>query len=390
MILFRPGSHVHRLVTLLSIVGEYPVRSLHLLGSERVYKALIHKLTKPDIIRNPQTGTEITGRILSVSGKAGYKSIRLYKAALPILAWIHPEALTQYLGAFWNHHFPGDMSHRDRNHRIAEASAMFFASGIEFRPYLLPELQNVTIASVIPTQTSFYPARSIKSIGSNEMNKTMFTRLVGAMFNPGNCYAVYNTRNSVMKWSGMGEFKTLHNLLEIGRMNAGVSRVDSAILFGESDDIALATLAATENSRRPEFRFDSIYRHIHYVPMNKFGVHLLRILSVPDWNEKLMGLLFDDAERSFNKSTFEYDAFINNKYIFSHLDGDIARLIRFKEAITGQDLSCEAICFPDQVPFLREYLGRLVSIKTIDMDSVESELCPEQEELYWMIKNEPL
>ena len=57
MIQFRPGSHVHRLVTLLSVVGEYPVRSVHLLGNDRVYKAMIHKLTMQQRFRNSQTGT---------------------------------------------------------------------------------------------------------------------------------------------------------------------------------------------------------------------------------------------------------------------------------------------------------------------------------------------
>lgn len=39
MLYIRPGSQAQQLITLLSIVGEYPVRSLHLLGNERVYKA---------------------------------------------------------------------------------------------------------------------------------------------------------------------------------------------------------------------------------------------------------------------------------------------------------------------------------------------------------------
>lgn len=33
MITLRPGSHVYRLLLLLAIAGEYPMRSLHLLGS---------------------------------------------------------------------------------------------------------------------------------------------------------------------------------------------------------------------------------------------------------------------------------------------------------------------------------------------------------------------
>ena len=59
---FRPGSQLRQLITMLSIVGEYPIRSLYLLGNERAYKALVHKLTTPETFRIPQTETELTTR----------------------------------------------------------------------------------------------------------------------------------------------------------------------------------------------------------------------------------------------------------------------------------------------------------------------------------------
>lgn len=76
----------------------------------------------------------------------------------------------------------------------------------------------------------------------------MFTRIVGAIFYPGGCYAVYNTRNAAMKWNGMGEFKALHSLTELARMNAGVQSIDSAILLGESYDTALTTLLESDKT----------------------------------------------------------------------------------------------------------------------------------------------
>lgn len=370
MLHFRHGSQVHRLVTLLSVVGEFPVRSIHLLGNERVYKALIHKLTQPQIIRHFETGEDFPCRLLTVSGKGQDKTVRLYKGALPILEWLHPDAYRYYMEAFWNHRFPGDAAHRERNHRVAEMAAMCMNAELEFRPYLLPALQNQDRRQIIPDTPVFYLAKDLKKTGGNEMNKTMFTRMVGALFSDGNCYAIYNTRNAVMKWSGMGEFKTLHHLLELGRLNAGITRVDSAILLGESDSVALKTLLESDKSRRLEFRFDSIYRHVHFIPMNRMGVSMLRMLAVPNWNETLLDLLFEPEDRSYNKGAFEYDACVNGVYVFSHLDGDLARLIRYREAIMNQTVKTEVLCYPHQVPFLREYLGQ-TEIKTIGIDSVE-------------------
>ena len=377
MLHFRPGSQVHRLVTLLSVVGEFPVHSVHLLGNERVYKSLIHKLTEPQTFRCYETGTDFFCRLLTVSGKGRDKTIRLYKGALPILDWLHSDAYRYYMDAFWNHRFPGDAAHRERNHRVAEMAAMCMNAELEFRPYQLPVLQNRDRLQHIPDKPVFYLAKELKKIGGNEMNKTMFTRMVGALFSGETCYAVYNTREAVMKWSGMGEFKTMHHLLELARLNTGITKVDSALLLGESDSIALKTLLESDKSRRMEFRFDSIYRHVHFIPMNELGVRILKLLTIPDWNEKLLELLFEPEDRSYNKGSFEYDACVNGVYVFSHLDGDIARLIRFREAIRNQDVKTEVLCYPHQVPFLREYLSR-TNLKTIEIDSVEEAMSPER------------
>lgn len=374
MIHFRPGSQVWQLITLLSFVGELPYQSLSLLGSERVYKALVSRLTTVQTFRNIQTDSDMTVRLLTVSGKRHNKTIRLYKAALPILDWLYPCAYGYYMDSFWNHRFPGDAAHRERNHRIAETAAMCMRAGIEARPYLLPMLQNETRRIVTPEYPSLYLGRDIKRVGQTEVSKTMFTRMTGAIFTTDNCYAAYNTRDAVMKWSGMGEFKALHNLMEIARLNADVSSIDSAVLFGRSEDIAVKTLLQSDKSRRMEFRFDSIYRHIYFIPMNEAGIQQLRLLTLPGWKEKLLDLLFYPEARSFDRGLFEYDACINGVYVLSHLDGDIARLIRFRDAIECQPITYEILCFPHQADFLREYLGKNVVVKVIDQALVESEL----------------
>jgi len=375
MIHIRPGSQTQTLIMLLSTVGEFPTRSLHLLGNERVYKALVHRLTSPETFRNSMTSEEMTVRLLTVTGKASGKTVRLYKAALPILEWIGGKEY--YLSSFWNHKFPGDAAHKERNHRVAEAVAMCMRAGVAYRPYLLPTLQNWEIRSVIPKYPAFYLAKDIKRVGEEEINKTMFTRLTGALYTDGSCYAVYNTRNAVMKWHGKGEFKAMQNLVDISRLNAGISRVDSAVLFGESEKIALDTLLLSD---KMDFRFDSVYRHVHFIPLNEFGIRLLSLMLIPDWNAQLLDLLFDPEARSYNKGVFEYDAFVDGVYVLSHLDGDIARLIRFRDSVYNRAGRFEVLCYPDQVPFLREYLGPNVSIKTIGIDSVEAELGRKQEE----------
>lgn len=177
-----------------------------------------------------------------------------------------------------------------------------------------------------------------------------------------------------MKWSGMGEFKALHSLIELARMNAGLQSIDSAILTGASYETALETLLESERSRRLELRFDGIYRHIYFAPMNANGIRQLRLLTLPNWNERLLDLLFDPDTRSYNRGFMEYDASIGETYILSHLDGDLARLIRFREAQRTSTKRFEVLCFAEQAPFLHEYLGQRVILKELDRSVVEREL----------------
>ena len=374
MIEFRTGSHAGRLLNVLSVVSEYPVYSLRLMGNERWYKELVHKLSERQTIVNIESGEKLDCKLINISGKGSGKTIRLTKNALPILRWISPNALPSYLVSTKNHKFSGDASHIERNHRVTEAVAMCMRIGMEFRPYMLPPLQNERITSVIPSDTVFYPSKTLKSVGQLEMNKTMFTRIVGAIFSGNKCFAVYNTRNSVMKWNGMGEFKALHSLIEIARMNAGLSSIDSAILFGQSDRVLLDTLMVNEKNKRLEFRFDGIYRHIHFVPLSETGVRLLKIICLSEVQRSLLDLLFESDSLSNGNSSFEYDTYVDQKYILSHLDGDIARLIRFKEALLLNRFDSEVLCFKFQADYVKKFLAGLANVKIIEMSLIETEL----------------
>ena len=374
MIHMHKGSQAGSLAALLSVVGEYPYSSLRLLGNERYFRKMVHKLLEKNELYNSESGERLYCKCFKLSGKGYGKSIRLCKEALPILNWISPDALPSYMNASKNHKFSGDVWHVERNHRIAEVVAMCMRSGIEYRPYVLPELQNKEILSVIPKQNVFYPSRCLKSVGHMEQNKTMFTRMAGAIFLHQKCFAVYNTRNSVMKWNGMGEFKALHSLIEIARMNAEVTSIDSAILFGQSDKIALSTLRENEAGTRYEFRFDKIYQHVHFVPLSDNGIRLLKLICHPAVKKKLLDLLFESDSISNGRGTFEYDAYVYGKYILSHLDGDIARLIRFKEALLFNHCEGEVLCFDFQKDYVNAYFEGLAKVRTIEMSLVEAEL----------------
>lgn len=373
MITVRPGSHVHQLLQLLSTSGEIPLSALPLLGNVRVVQALVHKLESVQDIRFDKNGSVYSVKLIHVSGKRGNRTIRLYRKGLPVLDELHPGLFERYMAAFKSHNFSSDQFHIERNHRVAEVLALCMMADVETRPYTLPALQKDTINLVIPDSPSFYIARDFKKTG-DESNKTMYTRIIGALFYPGGVYAVYNTRDAVMKWSGRGEIKTLSNLIELSRMNAGLGEISEALLFGQSARIALNTILESDKSRRPELRFDKIYTRIRFIPLDQNGVRLMKILITPDWNEKLLSALFENNQRSYNRGSMEYDANVDGRLILSHLDGDIARLIRFREALHSRAEPAIVICYPWQTEFLRSYLDGHADLRELELSVVEAAL----------------
>ena len=372
MITARPGSHTHRLLQLISTAGEIPTSSLSLLGSERVVTVLVNKLKSVQDIRFDKNGAVYQVKLLHVSGKKPLRTIRLYMKGLSVLDGLYPSLQDWYLSSFRDHVFTSDLFHIERNHRVAEALAMCMMADVEIRPYVLPALQKAVIANITLNQPCFYSARDLKRISDDGANKTMFTRVVGALFTPSCCYAVYNTRDAVMKWSGQGEVKTVGHLLELARMNAGLSEVSAAILFGQSAEVALDTILESDKSRRADLRFDQIFKTLYFVPLSQFGIRLLKLLILPDWNEKLLNALFDPTQRSYNRGSMEYDAIVDGRKILSHLDGDIARLIRFREALNANQGPADVLCYPWQTEFLRAYFGKRAGIRELEMEAVEA------------------
>ena len=374
MITARPGSHVHQLLQLITAAGEIPASALPIIGNERVMAALVHKLESIQDIRFSRGGFVYHVRLIQVSGRKDKRTIRLYKKGLVVLDELYQGLLDWYLSAFDGHNFTGDPFHIWRNHRVAEVLALCLTAGIEIRPYVLPPLQKSVIRRITPESPCFYIARYFKKTDTESANKTMYTRITGGLFCTDQCFAVYNTRGAVMKWSGRGEVKALGNLLELARMNAGLDEVSAALLMGENYEVAINTILESDKTRRSELRFDKIYRRIHFIPLNQYGTRLLKMIIIPNWNEKLLNALFEPGQRSYNRGAIEYDAVVNGKKILSHLDGDIARLIRFREAQNCQTEPADVLCFPWQTGFLKSYLNGTAGLRELDMDAVEAAL----------------
>ena len=212
MTTIKQDSHVYRLLTFLSYVGEYPLCSLQLFGSKEVWRKLIHKHSQRQEYRIPGHADKIICRLLLITGKGKSKSVRLSKGGQNILEIVNPNAALYYTQNYLRHNHAGEAKRLDRFHRVAESAALINLAGFETCPYRLPQLQMVTIRKVVTDAPSFYISKELKYVGDDDVNKTSFSRITGALFCPGGCYAVYNSRDYLMNWNGRGE-ATSHFLL---------------------------------------------------------------------------------------------------------------------------------------------------------------------------------
>ena len=219
-----------------------PLCSLQLFGSKEVWRKLIHKHSQRQEYRIPGHADKIICRLLLITGKGKSKSVRLSKGGQNILEIVNPNAALYYTQNYLRHNHAGEAKRLDRFHRVAESAALINLAGFETCPYRLPQLQMVTIRKVVTDAPSFYISKELKYVGDDDVNKTSFSRITGALFCPGGCYAVYNSRDYLMNWNGRGEAKVRLHLTEIARMNADVDDVQSAILLGTGYEIAEITL----------------------------------------------------------------------------------------------------------------------------------------------------
>ena len=184
----------------------------------------------------------------------------------------------------------------------------------------------------------------------------------------------YNTRGAVMKWSGNGERKARSYLTDVARYNAGFLQVESALLLGNAPDWALQTILESDKDPKKRNGFNSVYQHIHFLPLNADGVRLLRILTLPDWKERVLDALFESEVRLQQGYGFmDYDAVINGAYTLSHLDADLVRLIKFCEGVQKHtDKRFMVLCYPWQRDFLYTYLGERVTLRIITMEELQN------------------
>ena len=385
MITIRPGSHVHTLLSILPFVGEYPMSALRLLGSVRSYKDLIHKLTQVQEFRFPDSNERFTCRLLNVCGKGKQKTVRFHKSALPLLQWWDADMYRLYMEEYDNQNFSGNARHVNRNHLLAETAVMCLKAGIETNPLDTPDLLEERVKMLRCKKPYFYFAREVKRTYEEEMNKIRYTRLAGVVTIPNGAYAVYNIRDTFPAWMDEGESKVLWKMEYMFQpiREEGHPYYKAALFFGDSYDVALDMLQAIKESEKKQYGILRTFNYLRFIPMDDFGVRLLRLVTSDNWQEDLLYSLFGPEKSRSSWGSLQFNIYDDGIETLCFLDGDIRNLFIFRDRILMRKEGLfpkenvrgnKIICYREQLAFVQEYFGDLVEYATVTMDDVEKVL----------------
>ncbi len=319
MIHFEKGTVVWRLIEVISVCGEYPYRSLCILGNERELRQRVKQMSEPQKYRFENADRDVECCAFTLSGKGKMKNIRLRKEALPLLREIGTEE--QYLRRFPPGSFRGDYSHIDRTHRNAEIIAMFYMAGVTVTEGREPLLAGAG-------QSFFMLAKGVKSDSIDSINKTGFTRLSGVFYCGGIKYAVYNTRERAMRWDGGGERK-VYELLKADPYYG----VGGAIVFCKDLQTGLKVFRQ-EYIKNSTLRLSGIYGICQFFTFDRTGIASLRMFALPDWYRRMQAKVFGNSSGAgweFGHGTEFYDVFDGETYWQLFADGDFRRLQEIKD-----------------------------------------------------------
>ena len=92
---------------------------------------------------------------------------------------------------------------------------------------------------------------------------------------------------------------------------------------------------------------------------------------------ELIRLTYIDPEKYLFKENamtigyFNYDAIIDGTEILCFLDGDVTRLIRFKNSVMTNKIRYGIVCFPHQTKIIEEFFDFDTPLTVIPMEKVE-------------------
>ncbi|MBE5812861.1 MAG: hypothetical protein E7314_04320 [Clostridiales bacterium] len=306
--------------------------------------------------------------------KDGISSLRIMKKGQDILIANNPDRFERAMEI--RRYSRSDLVKRLRIHRVASTYATMRNSGVKIYMDEKPALFSQSEKELITlTDTAFYSALEIKELGP-ECTKIKFSRSVGVVLcTDEKGFIVYNTDNSLMKWSGKAE-QRLYGVLTGILLNKGIQVNDFAgLMLGNDMNTALLQLNSKGGVKNSFFKLDNTFNEFYYVPTNKDGDLQLKLLI----NSEKRAYLRESVIQAFRlrDSLFPFAADgidTEDRVTLLAYEFDMEKIRKFKSGLEMFEKTGIVICFDFQRKVLEEYFRGLARIVALNKDWVAKEL----------------
>lgn len=374
------GSAADKLLKLLTLYGDFPYSSLHLLDVNHKWAV--------ETVRSLKKAKYVT-----VTGSGQRKSIRLLKAGYDCICQMGNSYKQQYDFMVGENYISSDWEHAWKRHRVAETMALMEKAKIITRVALKPPIKKADDIPYLDGDESdgsfFYTPKELKNAAlptsPEEAVKLRSARMTGLCTFPSGIYSVYNIS------SGGGFYK----MLEDGQMRAFIQRlvkpngwrrahetdIESlgmrSIVVGRDVDAGVKLIQENlKDGKRLAMELGEAFVTAHFVPLNNIGTGMLRIIQQEDFSDRLIDatISYDIrvAAKAIHVAADGYDV-DSQTYVLVLFDSDLKKLKQFALGIYSLRIAqerCQIACFDWQTPIVRSVLPGAV-VQTFDMDEIE-------------------
>lgn len=357
-----PDTQPGIILTLIALSGEFPSAQIVRLSGGDAYKENVVKQLKRE-------------KLVRAFYRDGLRGLRLTAAAKKLLLERQPEQFQPYLtGCSDTNRLKSEAPRRRRLHRMAEVLVTMYNTEIgvfheEKPPVFSPEPPHSGFRLEWPV---YYSARELKDMGQAAV-KVRNSRATGVLLTPAGVYAVYNVGPFFQtKWEYRVEMR-LKALLQTELCRRRIPQyqdtVPLGLVFGESMAQLPALMAEGISSPQNHFLVDGSYDHFYFLPNDRHGELLLRLLFDPTAQKSLDTILLENLLPGAPGWNIEHDAIDENgdPVLFAYLC-DMPRIRRFDTALNLQGHRGAVICFDFQETALRQVCGARASFQTIDFE----------------------
>lgn len=358
-----PGrqSLAYLILGLIAISGELPTNQItRLKGGNRYKEKVIKELKSKKLIYT-----------FKKDKLCGY---RLTAIAKKLLLLDNHERFTFCLtGKTETNLLKSESARRLRLHRIAETLVTMYNAGVRIFKDDKPDIFSPTAAqSQAVTVPTFYNSREVRELGM-EAIKISGSRMTGVLLTESDIYVVYNTGDTLMKWSFESEVRAqvlMLSLIRYGRLSSQYRVKDiHGIILSDNMEIALQMFALSDKKKRSIL--NNCYDKFHYITNDCDGETQLKILCDPNISTALDSILSDGLRERNPKSIIENDAFDENgePVLFAY-NLDMMRVKRFNISAQHHKRSGMIYCFEFQTDILRQFCCDTVQFTSIKTDKV--------------------